>query len=125
MYIEVNITPDSFFKREGNDIHVDLTMNMIDACLGSVVEIPTVYGKVDLSIPEGTQSGQILKMKGKGIKDLRSANYGDQYVHIKVETPKNLTQEQKDLLSRFQDIESKKKGKSETFFDKIKKSFKK
>ncbi len=125
LYIEVNITPDSFFKREGNDIHVDLTMNMIDASLGSVVEIPTVYGKVDLSIPEGTQSGQILKMKGKGIKDLRSANYGDQYVHIKVETPKNLTQEQKDLLSRFQDIESKKKGKSETFFDKIKKSFKK
>lgn len=125
LYIEVNVAKDSFFRREGNDIHVDLTMNMIDAALGAVVEIPTVYGKVELHIPEGTQSGQILKMKGKGFKDLRSANYGDQLVHIKVETPKNLNAEQKDLLNRFLEIESKKKGKSESFFDKIKKQFKK
>jgi molecular chaperone DnaJ len=99
-------------------------MNMVDAALGCVVEIPTVYGKVDLSIPEGSQSGQILKMKGKGVKDLRSSNYGDQYVHLKIETPKNLNAEQKELLNRFQEIESKKKGKQETFFDKIKKTFK-
>ena len=95
-------------------------MNMIDACLGSVVEIPTVYGKVDLTIPEGSQNGQVLKMRGKGIKDLRSSSYGDQYVHLKVETPKNLNSEQKELLNRFQEIESKKKGRSESFFDKIK-----
>lgn len=125
LYIEVNITNDSFFKRDGKDIHVELSMNMIDACLGTVVEIPTVYGKCDLTIPEGTQNGQILKMKSKGMKDLRGSTYGDQYVHIKVETPKNLTQEQKDLLLKFQEIESKKKGKNESFFDKIKKQFKK
>lgn len=125
LYIEVVVAKDNFFRREGNDIHVELTMNMIDASLGSVVEIPTVYGKVDLTIPEGTQSGQILKMKGKGMKDLRSSSYGDQLVHIKVETPKNLNNEQKELLTRFQEIESKKKGKPESFFDKIKKSFKK
>lgn len=125
LYIEVNVSKDSFFKREGNDIHVDLTMNMIDACLGAVVEIPTVYGNVDLTIPEGTQNNQILKLKGKGFKDLRSANYGDQYVHIKVETPKNLNSEQKDLLTRFMEIENKKKGRPESFFDKIKKQFRK
>ena len=125
LYIEINVTPDSFFKREGNDIHVELSMNMVDACLGSTVDIPTVSGTVELSIPEGTQSGQTLKLKGKGIKDLRSSSYGDQYVHIKVETPKNLTSEQKELLTKFQEIESKKKNKSESFFDKIKKTFKK
>ena len=125
LYIEINVTPDSFFQRKGNDIHVELTMNMIDACLGSVVEIPTVYGKVDLTIPEGSQNGQVLKMRGKGIKDLRSSSYGDQYVHLKVETPKNLNSEQKELLNRFQEIESKKKGRPESFFDKIKKTFKK
>lgn len=125
LYIEINVVPDSFFKRNGNDIHVELTMNMVDAALGSVVEIPTVYGKVDLTIPEGTQNGQTLKLKGKGIKDLRSSNYGDQYVHIKVETPKNLNSEQKELLNKFQELESKKKGKTESFFDKIKKTFKK
>ena len=125
LYIEVNVAKDNLFERKGNDIHVELTMNMVDASLGCVVEIPTVYGKVDLTIPEGSQNGQILKMKGKGIKDLRSAIYGDQYVHLKVETPKNLNAEQKELLNRFQEIESKKKGKQETFFDKIKKTFKK
>lgn len=124
LYIEVNVTKDNFFERKGNDIHVELSMNMVDAALGCVVEIPTVYGKVDLSIPEGSQSGQILKMRGKGFKDLRSSNYGDQYVHLKVETPKNLNAEQKELLNRFQEIEAKKKGKQETFFDKIKKTFK-
>ena len=125
LYIEVNVAPDNFFKRQGNDVHVELTMSMVDAALGAVVEIPTIYGKVDLTIPAGTQSGNILKLRGKGFKDLRSSNYGDQLVHIKVETPKNLNPEQKDLLTKFQEIESKKKGKSESFFDKIKKSFKK
>ena len=125
LYIEVNVAPDNFFKRQGNDVHVELTMSMVDAALGAVVEIPTIYGKVDLTIPAGTQSGNILKLRGKGFKDLRSQNYGDQLVHIKVETPKNLSPEQKDLLTKFQEIESKKKGKSESFFDKIKKSFKK
>ena len=125
LYIEIVVDSDKFFKREGNDIHVELEMSMVDAALGCQIEIPTVYGNVDLKIPEGTQNGQILKLKSKGMKDLRSPIYGDQYVHIKVETPKNLNAEQKELLKKFQEIEQSKKNKGDSFFDKIKKSFKK
>lgn len=125
LYIEINITKDSFFKREGKDIHIELPIDMISASLGATITVPTVYGDVEMTIPEGTQNGQILKLKSKGMKDLRSPIYGDQYVHIKVETPKNLNAEQKELLKKFQEIEQSKKNKGDSFFDKIKKSFKK
>ena len=127
LYIEVRVAPDTsnFFKREGNDVHCELTMGIVDACLGAKIDIPTVSGTVEMEIPAGTQSGATLRLKGKGIKDLRSSSYGDQYIHIKVETPKSLTKEQIELLKKFNDIELNKKGRKETFFDKIKKSFKK
>ena len=76
-------------------------------------------------IPEGVQNGQSLKMAEKGVKDLRTGQIGAQIVHIKVKTPTKLTQEQKDLLKKFNDIEQTKKDKQETFFDRLKKSFKK
>ena len=124
LYIEIIVDNDKFFKREGNDIHVELEMNMVDAALGCSVEIPTVYGNVDLKIPEGTQNGNVLKLREKGVKDIRSSNFGDQYVHIKVKTPTKLSQEQKELLRKFQEFEEK-TTKNESFFDKIKKKMKK
>ena len=123
LYIEVRVAPDTtnFFKRDGNDIHCELSMSIIDAALGAKVDIPTVNGNVEMEIPAGTQAGATLRLRGKGVKDLRSTNYGDQYVHIKIETPKNLTKEQIDLLTKFNEIELSKKGHKETFFDKIRK----
>ena len=124
LYIEIVVDTDKFFNREGNDIHVELEMSMVDAALGAQIEIPTVYGNVDLKIPEGTQNGHILKLKEKGVKDIRSDRFGDQFVHIKVKTPTKLSVEQKELLRKFQEFEEK-SSKNETFFDKIKKKMKK
>ena len=124
LYIEIVVDTDKLFKREGNDIHLELEMNMVDAALGCQIEIPTVYGIVDLKIPEGTQNGHVLKLKEKGVKDIRSSNFGDQYVHIKVKTPTKMTKEQIELLRKFQEFEEK-QHKPETFFDKIKKKIKK
>ena len=118
------VDSDKFFKREGNDIHVELEMSMVDAALGCQIEIPTVYGNVDLKIPEGTQNGHVLKLREKGVKDIRNGNFGDQYVHIKVKTPTKLTTEQKELLRKFQEFEEK-SSKNESFFDKLKKKMKK
>ena len=125
LYIEVNIQQDNIFKRDGDNIHIDLSISLVDACLGGTVDIPTVNGDVELVIPEGTQHGQVLKIKGKGAKNLRSGQYGDEFVHIIVKTPTKLTNEQKELLKKFNEIEDKKTSKQETFFDKLKKGFKK
>ena len=126
LYIEVVVENDNFFKRNGNDIHVELEMGMVDAALGCVIDVPTVYGTVEMRIPEGSQNGQILKLKGKGVKDIRNSSiFGDQYVHLHVVTPTKLTDEEKELLTKIQKIEESKKGRSESFFDKLKRKMKK
>ncbi len=123
LFIEVTVTSSKEFIREGNDIHVNLELSMIDAALGCVVKCKTVYGDVDLTIPAGTQSGQILRIKGKGVKDVRRPSYqGDELVHVILKTPTNLTNEQKDLLKKFNEIESTKTKKT-GIFDKIKAKF--
>lgn len=111
LYVEIKIEPDKRFKREGNDIHTDLSLSFADAALGTKIEMDTVYGKVEVEIPSGTQSESMLKLKGKGVKDLRSGKPGDQYLHVKVVTPTNLSKTQKELLTQFKKEEdAKKKG---------------
>lgn len=120
LYIEMIIKPHPTFKRDGNDIHIEVPLDFVDACLGTKIDVPTVYEDVSLTIPAGTQPGQILRMKGQGIKDLRNGKPGDQYVHLSIKTPTSLTKEQKDLLIKFK--ESCKNTSS--FFEKFKKAFK-
>lgn len=108
LFIEVLIKPHAKFKREGNDIHVEIALSMVDAALGCEVNVDTVYGPVTMKVPEGTQSGEILKLRSKGVKDLRSQVPGDEYVHIKVVTPTNLTESQKEILRSFQGTSSDK-----------------
>lgn len=121
LFIEVNVKPHPYFERQGNDIHIEIPIDFIDAALGIKVDIPTIYGESTLTIPEGTQPNTILRMKEKGVKDLRSGKPGDQYVHLSIKTPVNLNKDQKELLQNF-----KEKGKSnESFFTKFKKTFKK
>ncbi len=110
LYVEVIVTEDPDFKREGNDIHLDVPLSFVDCALGTTIDVPTVYGEVSVTIPEGTQPDQILKLKGRGVKDLRSDKPGDQYLHIKVKTPTKLSKNQKDLLTEFQAQENKKEG---------------
>ncbi len=124
LFIEVRVERDSRFERDGNDIHTILEVPMVEAALGCTVEIETVYGPVEMTIKEGTQSGQILKLRGKGVKDLRGNGQGDHLVHIKVITPTKLTNEQKTLLERFVELEGKKPNRTENLFEKIKRKLK-
>ena len=123
LLVEVRVKPHSVFEREGNDIHIQLPLGFVDAALGTKVNIPTVYGEVELVIPPGTQPNQILKLKGQGVKDTRNGRSGDQYVHIKVVIPTNLSKEQKKILEDYRSATPK--SESQTFLDKIKNLFKK
>ena len=110
LYVEVLVSEHTDFKREGNDIHLDVPLSFVDCALGTQIDVPTVYGEVTVTIPEGTQPDQILKLKGRGVQDLRTKKPGDQYLHIKVKTPTKLSKNQKDLLKEFQAQENKKDG---------------
>ena len=87
--------------RDENDLVYSLLLDIPTATLGGVAEIPTIDGKVKLNIPEGTQTGSVFRLKGKGIQYLRGSGRGDQYVTVRVVVPKNLTSEQKELLRKF------------------------
>lgn len=110
LYVEVLVADHPDFKREGNDIHLNVPLSFVDCALGTQIDVPTVYGEVTVTIPEGTQPEQILKLKDRGVQDLRTKKPGDQYLHIKVKTPTKLSKNQKDLLKEFQAQESKKDG---------------
>ena len=119
LYIEIIVRPHKFFRRDGNNIHITVPISAVDATLGTSVDVPTAYGDVELKIPAGTQPGQQLRIKGYGIKDLRTKNLGDQYVEIQVEIPKKLSREEKELYEKLS-VNRKK----ESVFEKFKKSFK-
>lgn len=121
LFIEVIIKSHASFQRDGNDIHIEVPISIIDAIIGIEVSVPTVYGEVSVKVPAGTQSGQILKLKGKGVKDLRTGTPGDEFVHLKLVTPTKISKEQKELLLKFKALDDKK----ENIFEKFKKAFKK
>ena len=123
LVVEVNVKPHSVFQREGNDIHLTLPLGFVDAALGTKINIPTCYGEVELVVPAGTQPGQILKLKGQGVKDGRSGRSGDQYVHIKVVVPTSLSKEQRKALEDYR--KATPKSESQSFIEKIKSIFKK
>ncbi len=120
LFIEVIVKEHDFFERDGNDIHITIPLDFIDACLGTKISVPTVYGEGELEIPAGTQGSQVFRIKGKGVKDLRSSKYGDEFVHLNLKTPTKLNKDQKKALEEF-----KAASKDESWFDKFKKSFKK
>ncbi len=122
LYIEILVKPHDYFVREGNDIQLVVPLDFVDACLGAKIDIPTVYGDVTLTIPAGSQPGQVLRMKGCGVKDLRTNKPGDQYVKLDIKVPTSLNKSQKEVLEKFRD-ESTKKDKS--LFQKFKSVFKK
>ncbi len=124
LYIFLAVKPHRFFKRDGADLHVRVPVSMTDAALGGQIEVPTVEGKlVRVTIPEGTPTGHQLRLRGKGMKVLRSASRGDMFVQIFVETPVQLTKKQKELLKEFAGDEKQTKKhspESSGFLDKVK-----
>lgn len=121
LYIEVRVRPHKEFKRQGNDIHLTVPVTFVDATLGTTVDVPTVYGDVSLNIPEGTQPATVLRLREKGVKDIRTGTPGDQYVHIDVKTPSRISKDERDLYQKLRDLEKKS---TESLFDKFKKTFK-
>ena len=120
LYIEINVRPHQFFRREGNNILIKVPISAVDATLGCTIDVPTVHGDVELSIPAGTQPNQKLRIKGYGAKDLRTSSMGDEYVEIEVTIPKKLSKEEKELYQQLANPETKK----ESVFEKFKRSFK-
>ncbi len=94
---------DEQLKRDGNNIIYDLYLNFADAALGTSVEVPTIDGVVKIKIDPGTQGGKILRLRGKGIKDVNGYGVGDQLIHINIWTPKNITREERDILEKFRE----------------------
>ena len=101
LYILINVAHSKQFTRKGNDIYIDTTISMGKAALGTEITVPTVDGDVKYTIPAGTQSGTLFRLKGKGIPRVNSEGRGDQYVKVIVDIPKNLNEKQKEALKAF------------------------
>lgn len=102
LYLFITVRPHEFFEREGHDIYCQVPISMTTAALGGPVEVPTVEGKrARITIPEGTQSGRQFRLRGKGMPRLQRSGQGDMFVQVMVETPTNLSKEQKKLLREF------------------------
>ncbi len=102
LYVEVHLKQHNIFQRDGDDLHCELTIPFTTAALGGELQVPTLSGKYEISIPEGTQSGKTFRLRGKGIKGVRASYPGDLYCHVALETPVKLTEEQKTLLRQFE-----------------------
>ena len=101
LLVSVSIRPHARFEREGNSVLLEQNISYAQAVLGAELEVPTLDGKVKMNIPEGTPSGTVFRIRGKGIPYLRGSGRGDQFVTVNVEIPKNLTSSQKELLKQF------------------------
>ena len=125
MFVYIVIKPHKIFTRNGTDVYCEIPITFVQAALGAKIDAPTIDGKVELTIPEGTQSGEVMRIRGKGIPVLRSESRGDEYVKIKVLTPKNLSARQKNLLREFENgtSDSKNNPEKKSFFDKLKDLF--
>jgi molecular chaperone DnaJ len=103
LYIFLSIKPHEFFQRDGADLFCRVPISMTTAALGGQIDVPTIDGeKTRVKVPEGSESGKQFRLKGKGMPVLRSKTVGDMYIQVEVETPKNLTRKQRDLLEAFE-----------------------
>jgi molecular chaperone DnaJ len=127
LYVEIHIKPHEVFQREGDDLHCEMPISFTKAALGGEIEVPTLGGKVSFTIPEGTQTSKTFRLKGKGVKGVRSGYAGDLFCHVVVETPVKLTDKQKDLLKEFERLTkeggSKHSPQSKGWMDKVKDFF--
>ncbi len=126
LYVDIAVKKHAFFHREGRDLHCEVPITFPQAALGAHLEVPTLEGKVKLKVPSGTQSGAVVRLKGKGIYDLRGISRGDQLVRLQVETPKKLGERERVLLEELQQLADAESGKGKpshperkSFLDKL------
>ena len=101
LLVGITVRPHPIFEREGTAVYMEQEISYAQAALGAEVEVPTLDGKVKLTIPEGTQPGTTFRMRGRGIPSLRGGGRGDQFVSVKLVVPRGLTGSQKELLRQF------------------------
>ncbi|MBN2878913.1 MAG: molecular chaperone DnaJ [Clostridia bacterium] len=99
LLVSITVAPHNLFKRQREDLHIEVPISMVDATIGVEIDVPHFDGSFKYSIPEGTQNGTVFKVKNKGIQHIHSGKSGDLYLHIKVVVPKKLSRSQKDQLS--------------------------
>jgi molecular chaperone DnaJ len=128
LYIEIRVKQHEIFERDGDDLHCTVPVALTTAALGGTIEVPTLGAKAEIELPEGTQHGKTFRLRGKGIKGIRSSYPGDLYCHVGVETPIKLTEHQRKLLKELD--ESFRKGgdkhspNSKSWTDRVKDLFK-
>lgn len=124
LYVTVIVREHSLFQREDYDVFCEVPISFTQAALGAKIDVPTLDGKVKMTIPEGTQSGKVFRLKGKGIPHLHSGQRGDQHVRVVVETPTGLTAKQRELLEKFTDSSGEEvHPQSKNFFEKVRELF--
>lgn len=121
LFIEINVQPHKFFVRDGKDIYLDIPVSAIDATIGTSVDVPTIDGDVTMKIPAGTQDGTKLRLKGKGVVDLRGGRQGDEIVTVRIKVNDNLSRKEKELYKELQTIQNTEKN--ETLWSKFKRQF--
>ena len=124
LYVIFRVGKSDTFEREGADIFYELPINFAQAALGDEVDVPTVHGKVKLKVPAGTQSGTVLRLRGKGAPRLRGSGMGDQHVTVRVVTPKHLTDKQREAMQIFAKEAGTHVEGEGNFFNKMKDAFK-
>lgn len=124
LFVLIHIEEHEFFKRDEYDVHCEVPISFSQAALGTEIEVPTLGGRVSMKIPEGTQAGQKMKLRNKGITKLGGYGFGDQIITIHVETPTKLSREQKEIFQRLQEMEQNTSNPmTKGFFDRVKDLF--
>lgn len=127
LYVQISVKAHPIFERSDSDLHCEVPISFVTAALGGSIEVPTLEGRVTLKIPAETQTGKVFRLRGKGIKSVRGQGIGDLLCRVVVETPVNLSREQKELLTQLQtSLDSSKKThspRSSSWFDGVKKFF--
>ena len=127
LFVEIRLNPHKLFTREGSDLSCEVPISFATATLGGEVELPTLDGHVSLKVPAGTQSGKVFRLRGKGVIQVRDPRKGDLFAKVSVETPVNLTNEQKELLNKFDSAVrsggDKHSPRADSWFDTVKRFF--
>lgn len=120
LYIVIHVKEDPFFHREGDDLYCEIPISFVQAALGDEIEVKTLDETVALKIPEGSQTGTVFRLRGKGMPRLQSSSRGDQHVRIRVVTPRKLSEEQKELLRKLgSELGVDTQGQQKTIFEKV------
>jgi molecular chaperone DnaJ len=127
LYVQIHLKPHAVFQREHDDLHCEMPVSFTTAALGGEIKVPTLDGAAHLKIPAGSQTGKVFRLRGKGVKGVRSHAHGDLLCHVVIEPPVSLTERQKELLQEFEEISQGNDGrnnpKAQGWLDRVKEFF--